>query len=943
MPRRRSTTPPRHSRGGSTPPGGSGGGGGSGALVIHRVTKEISSSGSFPTLTRSNYYDWAACMRVMLQARGLWIAVSIGTDDLTEDRMALEVLTKAVPAMGTIANKATAKIAWDSIKLMNVGVERVRKAKASTLRREFDSLKFKDGETVDDFGIRINRIANQLAVLGGGLKEEEIVRKFLQALPPRFEQIASSIETLLDLEDVTLLIGRLKATEERHGYSGNDTIAKLNLTEDELVARISSRLQLTGGGSGSNSGVSSSGGSVLARNAVRSRHREKGAAVADAVADAAAAAADPATTVVPWRATNHRECRKKKRDEQAHVAQTEGQALLVATTTIATATSTEVARSTSSGVHLDESRLYVQLGDKGGGGHTEWILDTGATNHMTGVRSAFSELDTGIHGTVRFGDGSVAGIEGRGTILFKCKNGEHQALGGVYHIPRLTANVISLGQMEEAGFKILLDQGCLKIWDQRRQLLAKVPRGANRLYTLKLDIAKPVCLAAQGTSTAWRWHARFGHLNFRGLRRLAQEEMVRGLPQIEHVDQVCDSCLAGKQRRLAFPTEAKYRAAHKLELVHGDLCGPVTPTTPSGNKLFFLLVDDLSRYMWLILLSTKDQAITVFTAFQARRRGVAAVSVYVDDLLITGEQQTEIEAFKVEMKKLFKMSDLGPLSYYLGIEVKQGWRGIELRQSAYADKLLEKAGMGRCNACATPMEVRLQLSKQGTSPMVDATMYRSLIGSLRYLLHTRPELTFAVGYLSRFMEEPRMKHMAAMKQLLRYVKGTCDHGLHYTNNGGKLNLLGYSDSGMAGDVDGRKSTTGVIFFLGGNPVTWLSQKQRVVALSSCEAEFIAGAAAACQAVWLRRLLEDITGAKAPAPILKMDNQSAIALSKNPVLHDRSKHIDTRFHFIRECSEKGDINIEFAGTQDQLADILTKPLGRKVFQELRGRIGVIKLA
>jgi hypothetical protein len=140
-------------------------------LVIHRVTKEISSSGSFPMLTRSNYYDWAACIRVMLQARGLWIAVSIGTNDLTEDRMALEVLTKAIPAelMGTIANKATAKIAWDSLKLMNVGVERVWKAKASTLRREFDSLKFKDGETVDDFGIRINRIANQLAVLGGGL------------------------------------------------------------------------------------------------------------------------------------------------------------------------------------------------------------------------------------------------------------------------------------------------------------------------------------------------------------------------------------------------------------------------------------------------------------------------------------------------------------------------------------------------------------------------------------------------------------------------------------------------------------------------------------------------------------------------------------------------------------------------------------------------------
>jgi hypothetical protein len=263
------------------------------------------------------------------------------------------------------------------------------------------------------------------------------------------------------------------------------------------------------------------------------------------------------------------------------------------------------------------------------------------------------------------------------------------------------------------------------------------------------------------------------------------------------------------------------------------------------------------------------------------------VGVYVDDLLITGERLIEIEAFKMEMKKLFHMSDLGPLSYYLGIEVKQGRRSIELRQSAYAIKLLDKAGMGRCNACATPMEVRPKLSKNGTSPVVDATLYRSLIGSLRYLLHTRLELTFAVGYLSRFMEEPRQEHMAAMKQMLRYIKGTYDYGLFYTNDGGKLNLLGYSDSDMAGDVDDQKSTTGVIFFLGGNPVTWLSQKQRVVALSSCEAEFIAGASAACQAVWLRRLLGDIVGASVPPPVLKMDNQSAIALSKNPVLHDRA--------------------------------------------------------
>jgi hypothetical protein len=177
---------------------------------------------------------------------------------------------------------------------------------------------------------------------------------------------------------------------------------------------------------------------------------------------------------------------------------------------------------------------------------------------------------------------------------------------------------VSLGQLEEAGYKILLLDGRLKIWDTQRQLLASVPRSMNRLYELELDVARPVCLAAQGDSPAWRWHARLGHLNFRSLRRLAEEDMVRGMPRIDHIDQICDSCLAGKQRRLPFPNEAKYRASHKLELIHGDLYGPVAPTTPSGNCFFFLLVDDLSRYMWVALLSSKDEAMAAFLNFQAR-------------------------------------------------------------------------------------------------------------------------------------------------------------------------------------------------------------------------------------------------------------------------------------------------------------------------------------
>jgi hypothetical protein len=319
------------------------------------------------------------------------------------------------------------------------------------------------------------------------------------------------------------------------------------------------------------------------------------------------------------------------------------------------------------------------------------------------------------------------------------------------------------------------------------------------------------------------------------------------------------------------------------------------------------------------------------------------VGVYVDDLIITGADSVIVEGFKEEMRNVFRMSDLGLLSFYLGIEVKQGRRTIPLGQAAYARKLLEKAGMQSCNLCHTPMEARLQLSNRGTTIEVDATMYRSLVGSLRYLVHTRPDISFAVGYVSRFMEKPRLEHFAAVKHLLRYIAGTVDYGIVYPKCSDSCNkLVGYSNSDLGGDVDDRKSTTGVIFFMGEMPISWQSHKQKAVALSSCEAEYMAGAVGACQAVWLARLLSDIVGVTVQPPVLKMDNQSGIALSKNPVLHDRSKHIDTKFHYIRKSVEEGRICLDYVSTQEQLADVLTKSLGRARFCELRDKIGVIKL-
>ena len=261
-------------------------------------------------------------------------------------------------------------------------------------------------------------------------------------------------------------------------------------------------------------------------------------------------------------------------------------------------------------VQLVEEKVFVVLDEERKRESCRWIFDTGASNHMTACRDAFFDLDTGVTGTVRFGDGSVVRIECYGTILFDSKNGEHCALYNTYYIPRLTTNIVNCGQLNEVDFEIMIGGGVMQVRDEQRRLLAKIRRGPGRLYVLDLTIAHPVCLTAHAGEDTWRWHARFGHTNFAVLRKMGREGLVRGLPILSQVEQLCEACLAGKHLRTPFPNQGLQRSAHPLELPHGDLCGPITPATPSRNRYFLLLVDDYSKFMWVALLDTKDAAPT---------------------------------------------------------------------------------------------------------------------------------------------------------------------------------------------------------------------------------------------------------------------------------------------------------------------------------------------
>ena len=239
------------------------------------------------------------------------------------------------------------------------------------------------------------------------------------------------------------------------------------------------------------------------------------------------------------------------------------------------------------------------------------------------------------------------------------------------------------------------------------------------------------------------------------------------------------------------------------------------------------------------------------------------------------------------------------------------------------------------------MEARHQLRNASTTMAINVINYHSIVGSLRYLVNTSPNLVYSIGFVSRFMEAPREEHLVTVKRILCYVAGTRGWGVRYCAGRGneKLELVGCSDSDMASDVDDRKSTSEMIYFLSDNAMYWQSTKQKVVTLFSYEAEYIAALTATTQGVWLARLVEELIGREGDPPMLYVDNKATISLIKNSVLHDRSKHTEIRFHYIRKCADRGLIKIDFIRTEKQLGDIFNKSLARVKFEELHSKIGV----
>ncbi|KAG6399857.1 hypothetical protein SASPL_141342 [Salvia splendens] len=542
-------------------------------------------------------------------------------------------------------------------------------------------------------------------------------------------------------------------------------------------------------------------------------------------------------------------------------------------------------------------------------------MDSGCSSHMTGNRKIFVELDQDFTSKVRLGDGKIHRCEGKGTIIVHTKGGNKKFISDVLYVPNLTSNLLSVGQLTQRGYSVVFEDGECNIFDKKTSSsIITVPMSSNRVFPLIMPLEEKVALAGESVDQSQIWHLRYRHLNWNGLQLLKKNNMVIGLLEIEsktqkkpvvdhlkifgsiaysHISTPNRDKFDEKSEKLIFvgySDESKgYRLYHpiiqKLVVARDAIFDETTLWNWEGKS-----AEHLSQNDFYESSNVEDETEHGVPPPQSPNPTVQIPPDHIADSSSESpirktrslrEIYEMIADFKKRMMKEFEMTDLGIMKYFLGIQVKQSGGEIVISQEKYIEDLLKKFHMENCNPVFSPMATNDKLKKDDGSEKVDAQLFRSLVGSLIYLTNTRPDIVQAVGMLSRFLNESTKLHFAAAKRIMRYLQGTKRMGIKYVKEI-DLKLIGYTDSDWGGSLDDRKSTSGYLFSLGTNIVSWSSKKQKTVALSSAEAEYIAASDATCEGIWLRRLLEDLQ------QVMNLDEESYTFMKS----HCRSTIIDS---------------------------------------------------
>ncbi|XP_019099636.1 PREDICTED: uncharacterized protein LOC109132470 [Camelina sativa] len=348
---------------------------------------------------------------------------------------------------------------------------------------------------------------------------------------------------------------------------------------------------------------------------------------------------------------------------------------------------------------------------------------------------------------------------------------------------------------------------------------------------------------------------------------------------------------------------------------------------------------------WFEKLSTAlkkfgfEQSLSDYSLFTMDKDGEQLhVLVYVDDLIITGSTMTVMQAFKDYLSTCFHMKDLGPLKYFLGIEVAHSPSGMYLCQRKYALDIISDSGLLGAKPVAFPLESNNKLALSASPYLPHPAKYRRLIGRLIYLAVTRPDLAYCVHFLAQFMQKPREDHWEAALRVVKYLKNNPGQGI-LLRAAGSFQFTGWCDSDYSGCPLTRRSVTGYFIQLGGSPISWKTNKQKTVSRSSAEAEYRAMAHITQELIWLKRILLSLGVKHDGSMLVRCDSEAAIHIATNPVFHERTKHVEVDCHFVRNEVLTKNIRLLHVGTGSQLADILTKPLGTQDYAQFCVKLGI----
>ncbi|KAI3735041.1 hypothetical protein L6452_14528 [Arctium lappa] len=317
---------------------------------------------------------------------------------------------------------------------------------------------------------------------------------------------------------------------------------------------------------------------------------------------------------------------------------------------------------------------------------------------------------------------------------------------------------------------------------------------------------------------------------------------------------------------------------------------------------------------------------------------IAYLLLYVDDIVLTTSSPALKRQIIGALKSEFDMTDLGPLTYFLGISVTRTTNTMFLSQRKYTEAIIKWVNMENCKPVATPVDTNSNLSLSAGKPVEDPSLYRSLAGALQYLTFTCPDISYAVQQICLFMHAPREPHFQVLKRIIRYLQGTPELGLHLYPTA-STQLISYTDADWGGCPDTRRSTSGYCVFLGDNLISWSAKRQPTLSRSSSKDEYRGVANVVAEACWLQNLFLELHVPIRRATLVYCDNVSTVYLSGNPVQHQRTKHIEMDIHFVREKVAIGDVRVLHIPSVYQYADIFTKGLPCQLFLDFRSSLSI----